>query len=208
MRNDARFWDRIANRYSKQQIGDEAAYRKKLEMTRGVLRPDMNMLEFGCGTGSTAIEHAPHVAQIRAIDISAKMIEIARGKAEAAGVTNIAFEQAAIDDLDVADGAFDVVLGMSILHLVADRPAVLARVHRMLKPGGVFVSSTACLADGMAWFRPLAALGSALGLLPKVAFFRKPDLEAGLAAAGFEIEQSWQPGKGKAVFLVARKAAA
>jgi cyclopropane fatty-acyl-phospholipid synthase-like methyltransferase len=37
---------------------------------------DMEVLEFGCGTGSTAIVHAPHVKELRAIDISEKMIGI------------------------------------------------------------------------------------------------------------------------------------
>jgi cyclopropane fatty-acyl-phospholipid synthase-like methyltransferase len=44
----------------------------------------MELLEFGCGTGGTAIIHAPHVKHIRAIDISPRMIEIAKSRAEAA----------------------------------------------------------------------------------------------------------------------------
>jgi len=79
----AKFWDRIADRYSRKPVADEAAYQKKLQVTREYLRPDMEVLEFGCGTGSTAIVHAPCVKQIRAIDVSAKMIEIARHKADA-----------------------------------------------------------------------------------------------------------------------------
>ena len=73
-----KFWDRIAKRYSKQPIADEAAYQKKLEVTRRYFRPDMEVLEFGCGTGSTAIIQAPYVKHIHAIDISSKMIEIAQ----------------------------------------------------------------------------------------------------------------------------------
>lgn len=207
MTRASKFWDRIAERYAQQPIADEASYQTKLEITRGHLRPDMCVLEFGCGTGSTAIAHAPYVAHIRAIDISARMIAIARCKADAAGIANIDFEQADIGNLDAADGAFDAVLGLSILHLVDDRTAVLARVHRVLRPGGVFVSSTACLGDGMAWFRPIAAIAGWLGFLPTIKFFGRTDLESAIAAAGFEIAQSWQPGKGKAVFIVATKPA-
>ena len=81
MNQSTKFWDKIAERYSKQPIADEAAYQKKLQVTREYFQPDMEIVEFGCGTGSTAITHAPYVKHIHAIDISSKMIEIAQGKA-------------------------------------------------------------------------------------------------------------------------------
>lgn len=206
MTETARFWDKLADKYSKQPIADEAAYQHKLEATRALLRPEMELLEFGCGTGSTAILHAPHVQQITAIDISERMLEIARGKAAAAGAGNIRFERATIDDYEAADGSFDMVLGMSILHLVADREAVLRKVHRMLKPGGYFLSSTACLGDTMGIFKYIGPVGKALGLLPLLRVFTRKELVASVQGAGFEIVEDWQPGKGKAVFVVAKKA--
>jgi ubiquinone/menaquinone biosynthesis C-methylase UbiE len=205
MDRSARFWDRIAERYARRPVADEAAYRRKLEITRGYLRPDMEVLELGCGTGSTAIVHAPYVKHVRAIDISSKMIEIARRKADAAGIGNIAFERRAIADLTVPAESLDAVLALSLLHLLEDRDAAIADVHRMLKPGGVFVTSTACLADSMHWFRFVAPIARRLGVIPRVAFFTREDLHGSLARAGFEIELSWLPGKGKAVFVVARK---
>ena len=51
----SKFWDRIAARYARKPVADEAAYRRKLAVTRDYLAPDMDVLEFGCGTGSTAI---------------------------------------------------------------------------------------------------------------------------------------------------------
>ncbi len=207
MARPSRFWDWMAKRYSKQPIADEAAYQKKLQVTRDYLRPDMEVLEFGCGTGSTAIAHAPHVKHIQAIDFSSKMIEIAREKAAAGNVTNVTFEQAAIDDFRVPGQTLDAVLGLSVLHLVEDRDAVIAKVHEMLKPGAVFVSSTACLGDMMMFFRVIAPVGRFLGLLPLVRIFRVKELENSLTAAGFAIDHQWQPAKGKAVFIVAKKVA-
>lgn len=203
----SRFWDRTAERYARSAIADEAAYQKKLDVTRSYFRPDMDVLEFGCGTGSTALLHAPYVKHIHAIDFSANMIAIARTKAAAQGVQTVSFEQAAIDDLAVADESYDMVLGLSILHLVADRDAVIARVHRLLRPGGIFVSSTACIAD-MGILRLLehvAPAGYALGLLPLVRCFSADDLRRSLTAAGFTIAHDWQPGPKKAVFIVATK---
>ncbi len=205
MDRSARFWDRIAARYARNPVADEAAYQRKLDVTRGYLRPDMEVLELGCGTGSTAILHAPHVKHIRATDISSRMLDIARRKAEAAGIANITFEQSTVDDLAVPPASVDVVLALSLLHLLDDRDMAIAKVHGMLKPGGLFVSSTACLGGAHHWLRLIAPLGRALGLIPLVRFFTEEDLQDSLKRAGFEIERSWQPGKGKAVFIVARR---
>ncbi len=206
MSTSTKFWDRIAERYSKQPIADEQAYQKKLAVTREYLRPEMQVLEFGCGTGSTAIAHAPYVKHIHASDISSKMIAIAKQKASAAGVENVTFEQASLDALDVADGTLDVVLGLSVLHLLDDKDAAIAKVYKMLRPGGVFVSSTACLGDSQNYFKLILPIGRVLGLLPMVRFFTTSALEESLESVGFEIDYRYQPGKGKAVFIVAKKA--
>ncbi len=206
----ARFWDRIAEGYAEKPVADEAAYQEKLRITREHLRPDMELLEFGCGTGSTALAHAPYVKHILATDLSSNMIEIAERKAEAANVTNVDFRRTAFDEFDAPDGSYDAVLGLSILHLLRDRHAAIAKVHRMLKPGGVFVSSTVCLGDSIAFlFKYVGPIGRLLGLMPLVRVFTRKDLERNLTAAGFAIEHAWQPGneksKFKGVFIVARK---
>lgn len=206
MPQPSKFWDRIAERYSKRPIADEAAYQRKLQVTRDYFRPDMDVLEFGCGTGSTAIAHAPYVKHIHAIDISSKMIEIAQRNARAGDVENVTFEQSTLDELDVPDETFDAVMGHSILHLLEDKEEAIAKVHRMLKPGGVFVSSTACIRDFMKVFKVIVPIGRTLGLLPLVKVFTLQQLQDSLTDAGFEIDHQWQPGKGKAVFIVAKKA--
>jgi len=206
MEQSAKFWDKVAERYAKRPVADEAAYQKKLEVTRRYFRPNMEVLEFGCGTGSTAIAHAPYVKHIRAIDISSKMIEIAERKAAAARIDNVTFEQSTIEDIRIADQSVDAVLGLSILHLLNDKEAAIGKVHRMLKPGGIFVTSTACLGDTMKLFKYVAPLGRFFGVMPLVKAFTTKELQHSLTNAGFEIDYQWQPGKGKAVFIVAKRA--
>lgn len=203
-----RFWNRIAAKYARQPIEDEDAYQHKLRVTQSYMRPDMNVLEFGCGTGGTALIHAPHVASVKAIDFSAKMIEFAREKAWSASAPNVDFEVASIEELPDSDGPFDMVLGLSILHLVADVPGVLAKVHRLMPDGGVFVSSTVCMKD-IAWpMRLFFHAGRALRVFPPVQFFDKAGLIDLLDRAGFAIDYVWSPvGTGKAQFIVARKVA-
>ncbi|MDH3316380.1 MAG: class I SAM-dependent methyltransferase [Gammaproteobacteria bacterium] len=206
MNQSTKFWDKIAERYSKRPIADEATYQQKLQVTREYFQPDMEVLEFGCGTGSTAIIHAPYVKHIHAIDISSKMIKIAQGKADAEKVTNVTFEQSTIEEISVSDQTLDAVLGLSILHLLDNKEKVIAKVYRMLKPGGIFVTSTACIGDTMKYVRLIAPIGKFLGLIPLIKVFTTKELEDNLTDAGFQINYQWQPGKGKAVFIVAKKA--
>jgi ubiquinone/menaquinone biosynthesis C-methylase UbiE len=205
MKEQAKFWDWMAERYARQPIADEAAYREKLSRTRQYFGPQCRVLEFGCGTGSTAIAHAPYVGHIHATDISANMLAIAREKASAAGLSNVSFQQATLRDLGIVSASWDVILGMSILHLVPDLDADIDLVHRLLKPGGVFISSSPCIADMSTIFRFVAPLFRWLPFLPSVTVFSKKELETSLERAGFVIETSWQPGDNAAVFVVARK---
>ena len=204
MTRSKKFWDRIAKRYAKRPVGNEDAYQQKLATTREYFRPDMEVLEIGCGTGSTAISHAPYVKYIRATDISDRMIEIAKDKARSAGVKNVSFEVCGIENLHVASESVDAVLALSLLHLLDDREAAIARIHDMLRSGGIFVSNTVCLGDNMRWFRFVAPIGRWLGVFPLLRIFTRNELEAGFRGAGFEIEHAWQPDKA-VVFIIARK---
>ena len=205
MAHSARFWDMFAKRYSKQPIADEAAYQKKLQVTREYFQPDMEVFEFGCGTGSTALLHAPYVKHIRAIDVSSKMIEIAQAKADAGNIKNAAFECSAIDGFSTPDQSLDAVLGLNILHLLENKEEIIAKVHKMLRPGGIFITSTACIADMRMLFRIIAPVGSFLHVIPLVKIFSARELQNSLTDAGFQIDYQWQPGKNKAVFIVAKK---
>ncbi|MFV1976078.1 MAG: class I SAM-dependent methyltransferase [Candidatus Scalindua sp.] len=200
-----KFWDRIAKRYSGQAISDDASYQKKLQITRDYLKPEMEVLELGCGTGSTAIIHAPYVKHIRAIDISSNMIEIARSKAEKKKIENITFEKSAVDSLTIQEQKLDVVFCLSVLHLLENKEEVIANIYKNLKSGGIFVSSTICLGDTMRWLKIIIPIGRFVGLMPLVRFFTKNELTNSLMDVGFDIDHFWHPGKGKAVFIIAKK---
>ncbi len=201
----SRFWDRIAGKYSRQPIKDEAAYEKKLEETQRFLEPHMELVEFGCGTGGTALKHAHHVRHVLATDISPAMIEIARQRAAEANVSNVDFEVAAVDTLDRPDESADVALAMSLLHLLDDRDEGLKRIHRMLKPGGLLVSTTPCIDDFFKLFRLIGPVGTFLGIFPPVRVFSAADLKQSFDQAGFDIEFEWQPTLKKPLFAIARK---
>ena len=199
------FWGRMAERYARMPVIDAPSYERKLARTRALLTPESRVLEFGCGTGSTAIAHAPHVAQIVAIDSADEMLGIARARAAEADVHNVRFEHTTLAAFDSPDATWDVVMGMSILHLLADRAGALARVHALLKPGGVFISSTICVGDASWKLRLLAPVIRVLPVLPDIHALTLSQLSAEMVAAGFELEDTWCPGRNKAAFVVARK---
>lgn len=199
------FWDRTAPRYSQSPIADTESYARKLAATQALMRPDMTVLELGCGTGSTALAHAPHVGRIVATDISAAMIAIGRDKAERAGVDNVTFRQSGVEDFDAPDGSYDMVLALNLLHLVPDRAAALAKIHRLLKPGGLLVSSTACLADRMWWLRPVIPVLQWLGKAPYVSFLRSRVVLGEIEGAGFVVREQWNHGRANNLFAIAEK---
>ena len=207
MAESDKFWDKTAERYAKSPVPDEATYQKKLAETQSFFTPNMRVLEFGCGTGTTAIHHAPHVQHIDAIDISENMLEIGRGKAREADVKNITFTRGTLTEFNAETGGLDAVLGLNVIHLLPDRQAVFAEVVRILKPGGIFVSSTVCLGNSYLRFIKLAVpLGKLLGLMPDVFVLTEAELAVEFTNAGFVIERQWHHRKnGIAVFMVARK---
>lgn len=205
MWDDSRFWDRIAGKYAQSAIADEASYQRKLAITRDYLGPEAEVLELGCGTGSTALAHAPYAKHILATDISSAMLEIARDRAAAAGIANVTFRQSALETLEAPAESFDAVLCLSILHLVEDRPGAIRKAAGFLRPGGVLVSSTACLNDGMRALALVLPVVRAIGKAPRVGFFSAEALRADMRAAGLDIVEDWRPRKRAALFLVARK---
>lgn len=204
MKSSKEFWDKAAPRYAKSPIRDEASYQKKLAITQEYLRPDWSVLEFGCGTGSTAIIHAPHVKTIIATDISGEMLGIAEQKARDAGIRNIRFQHGTLESLELGTEGFDAVLGLNILHLLEDVQGAIFRVSSLLKPGGIFISSTALIGDIKLYWRLLIPVMQFLGFAPYVNRFDKQELVSMLTNAGFSVDYEWQPGK-ESVFIIAKK---
>ena len=206
---DARFWDRTARKYAADPIKDMDGYGRTLDRTRHFMRGADTVLELGCGTGTTALKLAPHVSRIEASDLSSEMIAIAREKAAAQACGNVEFSVGTPDRMPWPDGAFDAVLAFNLWHLVADRASALAHVHRVLKPGGVFVSKTPCLAEMTPLIRLAVPVMQLVGKAPYVAIFSAPALEQEIETAGFTIVERARHGAGRKdarIFIVARKA--
>lgn len=203
---EARFWDRMADRYAAQPVPDEAVYRRKLALTAERLTPTDHVLELGCGTGTTAIHHAPHVECYTAIDVSAAMIGIARDKAAGAEVSaqGLEFRVGTVASVAPPVRPYDVVLVHSILHLLDDVPSALEHINRLVRPGGLIIGSTPCIADFFPLFRVIGPIGRTLGLMPRVNVFSTHQFKGWLSDAGHEVEHWWQPLPKSGVYHIAR----
>ncbi len=207
MADSTAFWDRHAEKYSKRPIKNIPAYEQTMDRVRSYIKPNDRVLEVGCGTASTALLLSPCVGHITASDFSGEMIEIGRKKAKEAGTENIDFVVGTPFSDAFEPGSYDAVMGFSFLHLVEDLPETLRRIHALLKPDGLLISKTVCIADHTRlWGIPIAVMRF-FGYAPHVALLTADDVERAISDAGFEIiETGYYPRKPPARFVVARKA--
>jgi ubiquinone/menaquinone biosynthesis C-methylase UbiE len=207
----SRFWDRIAVKYAADPIADPAGYEATLERVQGLLTPDMNVLEIGCGTGTTALRLAPHTRRLLATDISPAMIAIARQKLADQPCPELSFAVADADEPLDGEGGFDAVLAFNLLHLVDDLHGALQFAMRALRPGGLLISKTACLLEMNPLITHLALpVMRAIGKAPHVLCFDAKALKAAIVRQGMvieSVERHGTRGKDFRVFIVARKAA-
>lgn len=211
MRAKAAFWDRIARKYAADPIADLPGYEATLQRVQSLLSPDHEVLEIGCGTGTTALRLAPWTRHMLATDVSAGMIAIAQEKLAARTVPHLRFAVADADAPVPGTAAFDAVLAFNLLHLVTDLDGALAAAVQSLRPGGLFLSKTPCIAE-MNRLVPWLALPlmRAIGRAPHVVCFDAQALQDAIARQGMEIvsvERHGTRGKDIRVFIVARKPA-
>ncbi len=204
----AAFWNDRAQEYSAQPVANPDAFDRKIEITRARMRPTDVVLDIGCGTGSLALRLASAGAKIHGLDVSDEMVRIAEGKARTQMVGNVAFHNGLFDDsfTEFEDGSLDGICAYSILHLIEDRPAALARMFKLLKPGGFLISSTVCV--GESWMPYSMILGAMrwFGKAPYVAIITKDALAADMAGAGFvDLSQPDVGAKNTIAFIVASK---
>ncbi len=104
------------------------------------IAPGQRVLDLGCGTGALAIRAARRGAAVKGIDVNPEMLELARRRAQAAGLADrIELAEAGVAELDAeAPASYDAVTaGLCFSELSADELTyTLAQVTRILKPGG------------------------------------------------------------------------
>ncbi len=201
---DAAFWDRIAPRYAKSPVADPDAYEATLTRVRTYLGPQSQVLEMGCGTGSTALKLYENAGLYEATDISAGMIEIANSKLEGLEGAKPVFRVAGVNADDYAGRTYDTVMAFNLMHLVPDLEAMLDDVHRMLPEGGLFISKTPALSEKW-YYRPVIGFMRLIGKAPFVRLLGIDEMDRMIEKAGFRIVETGLFGNTPGRFVVARK---
>jgi ubiquinone/menaquinone biosynthesis C-methylase UbiE len=131
-RRSPQSFDHFAERYDRR---DELTGGFITEWLHGVLagRGGKSALDLGCGSGRVAAALAERYDQVRAVDLSQSMIELARRRYDNPRIT---FEQG---DLTAVAGQYDLVVSFMALHHVPELPATLARISQLVAPGGLAI---------------------------------------------------------------------
>ena len=104
------------------------------------LQPGMRVLDAGCGPGRITIPLAQAMdpqGEVVAIDIQPRMLQRAKDKAQAAGLTNIMFIETAIGAGRLGSNQYDRVLLSTVLGEVPNRQSALREIYCALKPAGI-----------------------------------------------------------------------
>lgn len=200
------FWDKRSSKFDERSKHFEQTYIKTIENTKPHLTSHDIVLDYACATGAIASEIAGNVKAVYAIDISSKMIDIAKRKAREHNIDNINFAQSTIFDEKYKKESFEVILAFNILHLLEDPPKVVQRINELLKQGGLFISATPCQGDKMTFLNIFIVLLSKTGIVPYLKFSKRAELENLVINENFEmIEFENIKGSTPSYFIVAKK---
>ncbi len=204
------FWDKSADNYDRTEERFEHIHQTSRECAKRHLRESDVVLDYGCGTGTTACELASHVTEIQGIDIAGRMIKLSKEKAAANGISNVSFAQADIFDERYSKGSFDVILAFNMLHTVPDPQRVVRRVHELLKPEGSFISVTPCLRDKMSLIVSaqiqLVRLLCKLGIIPvPIRRLQSSDLDELVSSGNFHAVETQEIFSGASSYFIAAK---
>ena len=179
-----RLFATIADRYDLITVllsyGRDAAWKRRLVALAGV-RPGTKALDLACGTGDIAFALASEGAHVAGLDITPRMVELAKKKGTVTFLRNAKkgdcplFLVGDMLALPFPDRSFDLVTTGYGIRNVPDLDAALSEVRRVLKSGGLFLSldfnrPSNALVRGI-YLTYLAAVGSAVGW----ALHRDPD---------------------------------
>jgi SAM-dependent methyltransferase len=144
------------------------------------------VLDLGSGGGIDVLLSARRVGPTGVaygLDMTEEMLALARRNAAEAGIANVHFLKGRIEEIPLPAESVDVVISNCVVNLSTDKPAVLAEIARVLKPGGR-VGISDVVAEDRLTPADRAERGSYVGCIAGA--LSKGEYEAGLRAAGLD----------------------
>src|SRR5580765_423020 len=104
------------------------------------ITPGLDVLDVGCGDGTTAVQEAQLGANVLGVDIASNLVAAGDARAKELGLTNLRFQEGDASDLnELDDDSFDLVVSI-FGAMFAPRPEDVAKeVVRVTRPGGRIV---------------------------------------------------------------------
>ncbi len=99
--------------------------------------PQMDVLDFGCGTGLITLQIQPLVRSVTSVDTSQGMLDVLNAKVQKQGVTNVKTRLLDMDKDGALEGHFHAIVSSMTLHHVPDTASLISRFFDHLEPGGV-----------------------------------------------------------------------
>jgi 2-polyprenyl-3-methyl-5-hydroxy-6-metoxy-1,4-benzoquinol methylase len=100
------------------------------------LTTEMEVLDFGCGTGLVTLQLQPLVKAITGADSSQGMLAVLEAKTKKQGLANVRTQLVDFEHGGKVTGAFDLVVSSMTMHHVPDTAALFRQFYDLLKPGG------------------------------------------------------------------------
>ena len=95
----------------------------------------LRALDVGCGNGYVLAQYARFGAVVAGVDLTQTAINMCHSRFDLVGLKGD-FRLTDGDRLPFADGTFDIVCSMGVLHHIEDPRPMIAEMYRVLKPGG------------------------------------------------------------------------
>lgn len=182
------FWNKRALIYD-DDVGPQyqKAYNETVTEILKYLRPEDRVLDFACGTGLVCLPVAPHVAQVRAIDIADNMVRQAKEKVKKGNLSNVEVSQTDLFDPCLKPGSFDAVIACNVLCYLENWDEAMERIRTLLKPNGCLLSATDCLGEKITKIGIKKFIRIHTGKMPFEFFFKMEELERKIEEAGFTV---------------------
>lgn len=103
---------------------------------------DMDVLDFGCGTGLVTLRLRPHVRTMTGVDSSPGMLGVLEEKIKTQGLTGVRTQLVDFEKNERVQGSYHLLVSSMTLHHVPDSAALFQQWYELLLPGGML-----CFAD-------------------------------------------------------------
>lgn len=143
MKEEKRDFDKAASSWDEEPRRLKlAADVAKAVMSEFGLTQDMDVLDYGCGTGLVTLHLQPHVRSVTGADTSPGMLEVLKKKAAGLGLSNVSTVLIDPAKDTPVDGKFHLIVCSMTMHHVRDVEVLFKKIYRLLLPGGRL-----CVAD-------------------------------------------------------------